>query len=284
MRNLSVALALMFGLAMTPPARADDEFDALLKDFDDAQAHWFEQVRKLSEDAKPADSQPGADRKPDDEAAQQPALRMPPDMPPHPAAKFMTRFRAYAEKHSGKPEAVPALSWIIGAGGMSVDEEEEGPGPVEWALEQLSKHHVSDPAIKVIFGDLRYALLHAPAPLRAFYEHVIKDNPDADAKAGAMFNLASLLYEGSPFADQDGAGDDKRAAEKKRGAELFRRLVKEFPGSEAGQAAEAYVFEIDHLQVGMTAPDFEGGDADGRPIKLSHFRDKVVVAYFWGFW
>jgi thioredoxin-dependent peroxiredoxin len=36
-----------------------------------------------------------------------------------------------------------------------------------------------------------------------------------------------------------------------------------------------------HIQVGKTAPDFTLPDADGKPVKLSSFRGKKVVLYFY---
>lgn len=38
------------------------------------------------------------------------------------------------------------------------------------------------------------------------------------------------------------------------------------------------------LSIGNTAPDLEGTDANGRTIKLSDYRGKVVVVDFWATW
>ena len=42
--------------------------------------------------------------------------------------------------------------------------------------------------------------------------------------------------------------------------------------------------ELDHLQVGMKAPEIVGKDIDGNEIKLSQYAGQVVVLDFWGFW
>jgi len=34
----------------------------------------------------------------------------------------------------------------------------------------------------------------------------------------------------------------------------------------------------------MKAPDIEGTDANGKSVRISQFRGKVVVLDFWGFW
>ncbi len=51
-----------------------------------------------------------------------------------------------------------------------------------------------------------------------------------------------------------------------------------------GQMAEGDLFELQHLQIGMTAPDIEGADVDDQTFKLSDYIGKVVVLDFWGDW
>jgi hypothetical protein len=48
-----------------------------------------------------------------------------------------------------------------------------------------------------------------------------------------------------------------------------------------GQVAQTDLFEIQNLAAGKTAGDIEGDDQDGRPFKLSDYRGKVVLLYFW---
>ena len=51
-----------------------------------------------------------------------------------------------------------------------------------------------------------------------------------------------------------------------------------------GQEAEARLDEMLNLAVGKPAPEIEGVDMDGKPLKLSDYRGKVVVLVFWGSW
>ena len=57
-----------------------------------------------------------------------------------------------------------------------------------------------------------------------------------------------------------------------------------FRGRKLGPAAEGVIFELEHLAVGMEAPEIEGEDLDGVPMRLSEFRGKVVLLDFWGDW
>ena len=48
-----------------------------------------------------------------------------------------------------------------------------------------------------------------------------------------------------------------------------------------GETAKTELFEIRHLAVGKEAQEIEGVDQDGQQFKLSDYRGKVVLLYFW---
>ncbi|MBI4719525.1 MAG: TlpA family protein disulfide reductase [Planctomycetes bacterium] len=50
------------------------------------------------------------------------------------------------------------------------------------------------------------------------------------------------------------------------------------------EMARGYIFEIEHLQVGMPAPDFAAKTLDGREVSLKSLRGKVVLLDFWASW
>jgi hypothetical protein len=52
-------------------------------------------------------------------------------------------------------------------------------------------------------------------------------------------------------------------------------------GDTVGDAAKRGLFAIRHLAVGKEAPDIEGPDQNGVRFKLSDYRGKVVLLYFW---
>jgi len=52
-------------------------------------------------------------------------------------------------------------------------------------------------------------------------------------------------------------------------------------GTPLKERAGAELFEIRNLRVGKEAPEIEGEDQDGRRLKLSDYRGKVVLLDFW---
>jgi len=274
-----MAALVLAGVLAAAGAAADEEYDRLVKEFETAQRQWIEalaaQRAQRSPSTKPSKgvlarllSAFGI------QVPASPATSAPAD----PAERFRPRFRAYAEKHLGKPEAIPALVWLISngdvAGGMIGQPEEHSA----WALEQLTTRYAEDPALARWLDRLRSAAwIVGRKPAINLFERIRKVHSDADARAVATFNLAYTLYTYAPF----GRPSKKDRA---RAAGLFRQIIKDYADSSVADEAERFVFEIEHLQVGMKAPEIVGKDVEGKEIRLSQFRGQVVVLDFWGFW
>ena len=72
----------------------------------------------------------------------------------------------------------------------------------------------------------------------------------------------------------------------------FDRTIKEFGDQRPmgtffpplGEQAEGMLFLLHHLGIGCTAPEIEGEDIDGKPMKLSDYRGKVIMVSFWATW
>ena len=73
----------------------------------------------------------------------------------------------------------------------------------------------------------------------------------------------------------------------------FERVVSEFgdvtypkPRAQTplGEIARGELFELRNLVVGKVAPEIDGQDLDGRALRLSDFRGKVVAIAFWATW
>jgi len=57
--------------------------------------------------------------------------------------------------------------------------------------------------------------------------------------------------------------------------------VKVLYGGTVGEKAKSELYEIRNLTVGKMPPELEGDDQDGQHLKLSDYRGKVVLLYFW---
>jgi cytochrome oxidase Cu insertion factor (SCO1/SenC/PrrC family) len=68
---------------------------------------------------------------------------------------------------------------------------------------------------------------------------------------------------------------------------VFERAARDFGdvkvpyGDTVAEEARSELHEIRHLSVGKPAQEIEGQDQDGRRFKLSDYRGKVVLLYFW---
>jgi hypothetical protein len=256
MKRLGLLILLLVGMGAAPPTQPDEEYDNLEQEFDSAQQAWYEELSKHQSDDGSYDAT---------------------NLAPDPTETFFPRFKAYAEKHAGEPEAIPALVWIVDNARGSVGADSAGDPPGKWAVEQLTRSHAADPALATHLPRLRYANYSVGnQPLIALYERVVETNKDKDAAAWAMFNLGYTYYEESP--------DPSMKADKPRAIDLFRRTIKDYAGTRAAERAGGYIYEIERLQIGMKAPEIVGTDVNGQEIRLSQFRGQVVVLNFWGHW
>jgi hypothetical protein len=140
-----------------------------------------------------------------------------------------------------------------------------------------------------------------------FLRTVLETNPHKDVQAQACLRLALFLngrlnrldllkeqpvvtrrYEG--LYGQDYLGTLRRQDRAQAVAEVEALLEQaaekygdvELPfGGKIGDNAKMELFAIRHLAVGKEAPDIEGPDQNGVRFKLSDYRGKVVLLYFW---
>ena len=251
-------LALLFGLALGPPVFADEEWDRLKADFEAAMGKWYENFPKAGGELDPA------------------------KLPPHPGEEYLPKMRAFAERNPAAEVAVPALTFIVLHGSTSVVDPTPHPVALD-ALKALGSTYVASPEIAAAAAQLQYARYSVGIELaNECLRNIIARNTDRKTIAAAKFSLAVNEYDGPAM--RDTTKEDEYAAGRRRGEVLFREIVKDFGDSDQAAKAKKYIFEIEHLQVGMKAPDIVGKDAAEKEIKLSQFAGQVVVLDFWGFW
>ncbi|MDR3622139.1 MAG: TlpA disulfide reductase family protein [Paludisphaera borealis] len=250
--------------------------DALLKEFSDASRRGYEAEHKA---------------KTDEERSKIPR----PD-----GGAYAERLMAMAREHPDDPGAAAALSnaILIDPFGRSFPE----------AVKRLAEKHVKSPRIKEALQSISFAgtLPEVEPLLRA----VLKDNPDAAARGEAALALVKYLtrmaketnylaanpeaYQrviassGQEAADRIKNRDSK--AMLKEAETLLESVVEEHANvpydekQSLGERAATILHEMRELVVGKPAPEIEGKDVDGKPMKLSEHRGKVVVLSWWATW
>jgi hypothetical protein len=178
-----------------------------------------------------------------------------------------------AEDAPKDPVAVEALIWAA--------TNTAGP-KAEKAMKALTANHVKDPKI----SSLCSRMLYDESPqAETFLREVLAKNAGQEAKGQACLALGQKL---KMQAEQAGS-KEKSEAMTKEAESLLERVTKEFASVKNGEGtlgdlAKNELNELRNLGIGKTAPEIKGEDIDGKALKLTDFRGKVVVLDFWGDW
>jgi hypothetical protein len=173
------------------------------------------------------------------------------------------------------PVAVEALVWVATyTGGPQADQ----------AMNNLIADHVQDPKIASLCA--RIALTTDSPRSERFLREVLAKNSGREAKGQACLALGQRL---KMQAERQADSKEKHEALSKEAEALLERVTKEFADLKwfnrtLGETARNALNELRNLGIGKTAPEIVGEDIDGKPLKLTDFRGKVVVLDFWGDW
>jgi peroxiredoxin len=156
-----------------------------------------------------------------------------------------------------------------------------GPG-VEKAFAIISEHHLGNPKVKMLLA----AAAKFRQPGQKFLQDVAAKATDKEVKGLALFYLGTAVA-----ADLARAPDNKAEELIAQATEYFKQAAKEAPDAMVGKvklakAAEDEIADMTTktLAVGTLAPDVEGTDLDGKKVKLSGYKGKVVLLDFWATW
>jgi hypothetical protein len=106
---------------------------------------------------------------------------------------------------------------------------------------------------------------------------LLKERPDMARRYDGLFGkdyLAALRRRDRGEAEKEIEALFEQAAEKYGD-------VKAAFGGTIGQRAKSELHELRHLSVGRPAQEIEGQDQHGQRFKLSDYRGRVVLLYFW---
>jgi len=182
-----------------------------------------------------------------------------------PAAAFLAKFKDLADRAKGTEAGAAALMEVFGL----AQRVPKGRAEAQEALATLVEKHIESPLMERLATSLRYAGYSiGDEPCRDALATIRDKSTLAKAKAAAIFTLATQDMEKDEATSRTG----------------FIRLKKEFADTPYSTQADKFLFELDYLSIGKTAPDFEATDEKGVKWKLSDYRGKVTVVDFWGFW
>lgn len=99
--------------------------------------------------------------------------------------------------------------------------------------------------------------------------HLIKKTKRSETRLGAQFTLGQIQLAAKMLSESKAS---------------FVEVAKAGGKSEFADLAKGYIYEIDHLQIGMVAPDFTATKLDGTMVSLKSFRGKAVLLNFWATW
>jgi peroxiredoxin len=106
------------------------------------------------------------------------------------------------------------------------------------------------------------------------YEEVISEYGDIPYVTWRHRELEALLKEPAP------RWNGKPLTDQRRHSLEAALAIKKTLGQEAEDRLDLML----NLAVGRPAPEIEGTDMDGKPLRLSDYKGKVVVVVFWGTW
>ena len=221
------------------------------------------------------------------------------------------RFLEFAEQHRSDPVAVDALTRTVALANGSIFPAVGKDSPGSRALAILQRDHVKGDKVGLACQYLAFGFHQGH---ETFLRAVVTQNSHREVQGLACLSLAQFLNDRlqrlDVLKDQDGpelaeryhrvfgkafVEDLRRQDRAKVAAEveaLFVRAGEQYAevkipvtyygsGGTVGEKAQAELFQIRYLAVGKVAPDIVGEDQDGKPLKLSDYRGKVVLLDFW---
>lgn len=187
--------------------------------------------------------------------------------------EYSKRFLALAKENPGDDVAFDALVWIV--------ENYDSGQPraqLDEAIDLIEKHFFKSPRLKAIIPSLADSDSRKAG---ALVEKLAEKGENRDVRGLASFCLAYSRY------GKYAGGDPKALAAIEA---LLERVGRDYADVKLeddktlGKLADAQLYEVKYLQPGKVAPDIEGTEVNGKRMKLSDFRGKVVMLVFWGSW
>jgi thiol-disulfide isomerase/thioredoxin len=195
--------------------------------------------------------------------------------------KVAEKALAVAEANLKDPAAIDAALLALKMGGTSPVGTKAG--------DLIGTHFADSPKLKPMIPSLG----RTPGGQKLL-KVISEKATDKDVKGTTLYYIASGMLE---EADYPRGGPkmpaEKQAAAFKEAEALLNQVAKEYGDVEIGgrrgketlaKAAEGQLFFLNNLTVGKVLPDSACEDLDGKKVKISDYRGKVVVLDIWATW
>lgn len=227
-----------------------------------------------------------------------------------PGWNYAPKLVALAELARSKQEGFDAICEVVNLGNSVGEFDQVLFVPYERAIALLLEYH-RDRDLRPICSRVRMS-----SGSERFLLHLAANAESQETRAEACYYLGrlyaekrELLFEDSwakrppatafakyiherdaahfaPFLE--GQSSDKLYFDANR---YLDRVIREYAdvedlrgGKSLSERAKSQIYELKHLTVGGGAPEIEGKDLQGLPMKLSDNRGKVVLLVFWASW
>lgn len=199
------------------------------------------------------------------------------------APKFADK---YLELGASDPENSASLDPLIMALQMGRDK-----AAAKKAGELIAEYQLSNPKVKSSMPMLANAGEAGKKLLKTMYDKL----EDKGTKGAALYYLGAGLVEDADFPTTDvSPSPEKQVAAMKEAETLLKKAIKEFGDVElpatrgetktVGKAAECQLFFINNLTIGKVMPDAVVENLEGKKVKISDMRGKVVALDIWATW
>jgi peroxiredoxin len=259
-----------------------EELDGLKKEFADAQHRFFAERNRLAEQIR--ETKDDAQRKALEEKLRAWQEQFAANRP---LTKLGPRFLRFAERHPG-PEGVEALELVLREEYRLAGVPKAANSLWAQAVDLLHRRYVAVPEVRPLLPLLAVGGAWGDPAAEEFVRAVLVKNPDRLTQARA----AQALAEAGEFAGMVAArlkSDDalRKQFDSKDGQGAAGRWIArgEQARTEAPKLRELirrkYGDLIPDLLVGRKAPEVKCQDLDGKNVRLSDYRGKVVVLDIW---
>ncbi|PWU20209.1 MAG: hypothetical protein C5B50_04485 [Verrucomicrobia bacterium] len=186
---------------------------------------------------------------------------------PQPTAPNRAELLTLLDNEPASPAAFGAAQWILTNSPDGADAQK--------AADVILQGHIQSHDLVKLTQELERM---RPSCSSNLLQAILDQNANSEVRGNACFALATLRKDAANY------GKNKPAAVEAE--KLYERVIAEFGqvnqrGFPLGELAKPQLSELRRLTIGKVAPEIEGYDLYGRPMKLSNYRGKVVTLLFW---